>query len=84
MIPEFHPVQVQRRPHTTPVVPKAVALKAYEVYSHCFTKQDAMINGGCRGGFGAGEYIAFLYAASLPKAEWRARVDEALAGMVSP
>jgi hypothetical protein len=35
----------------------------------------------CRGGFGVGELIAFLYAHSFPKTEWRQRVDEAFKGM---
>jgi hypothetical protein len=40
-----------------------------------------MVMNGCRGGFGAGELIAFLYARSFPKDEWRKRFDEALKGM---
>lgn len=61
--------------------PQAVTLRAYEVYRHVHGPQEAMITGGCRGGFGVGELIAFLYARSFPQAEWRARVDEAFAGM---
>ena len=43
-------------------------------------QQPAMVTGECRGGFSAGELIAFLYARSFPKTEWRARVDEAFKG----
>jgi len=73
----FHPIQTQR---VRPEIPAAVALRAYEVYRHVFGEQQAMIDParGYRGGFGVGEIIAFLYARSFPKEEWRARVDEAL------
>lgn len=62
-------------------VPQTVALAAYEVYSHVFRPQDDLITGSCRGGFGIGELIAFLYARSFPRNEWRKRVDEALTGL---
>lgn len=62
-------------------VPTVVAMRAYAVYSHVYGPQPAMVEGGCRGGFGAGELIAFLYAATFPKEEWRDRVDEALCGL---
>lgn len=75
-----HPVQTECC-HKGGVVPQKVTLAAYEVYCHVFGKQPAMIEGSCRGGFGVGELIAFLYARSFPKAEWRARVDEALTGL---
>lgn len=39
------------------------------------------MTGDCRGGFGKGELIAFLYARSFPENEWNLRVDEALRGM---
>lgn len=58
-----------------------VTLAAYEVYSAVFAPQEALITGNCRGGFGTGELIAFLYARSFPRHEWRARFDEAIAGM---
>lgn len=58
-----------------------VTLKAYEVYSHVYGKQEALITGHCRGGFATGELIAFLYARSFPKNEWRQRVEEAFKGM---
>lgn len=82
---EMHPVQVRPRPGQRHQVTNAVTLRAYEVYSHLYGPQPAMIEGGlngCRGGFGAGELIAFLYARSFPKVEWRERFDEALRGMV--
>ncbi len=58
-----------------------VTMAAYEVYVHCYGEQKAMVTGDCRGGFSAGELIAFLYAKPFPKKEWSARVDEALRGM---
>lgn len=61
--------------------PQVVTKRAYEVYAHVFGPQEAMITGGCRGGWGVGELIAFLYAHSFPKSEWRERVDEALTGL---
>ncbi|MNU04783.1 hypothetical protein D3C72_2493450 [compost metagenome] len=57
-------------------------MRAYEVYTHVYGAQEAMVTGGCRGGFGTGELIAFLYAHTFPKNEWSARVDEAFRGMV--
>lgn len=58
-----------------------VTLAAYEVYSHVYGKQEKLITGHCRGGFATSELIAFLYARSFPKNEWRERVDEAFRGM---
>jgi hypothetical protein len=55
-----------------------VTLRAYEVYCEIFHAQPAMVTNGCRGGFGIGELVAFLYARSFPKAEWRERFEEAL------
>ncbi len=63
------------------MVPKNIALAAYEVYCHCYGPQEALITGGCRGGLGMGEIIAFLYARSFPKTEWKAKVKEAFDGM---
>lgn len=76
-----HPVQNHFRPHTSCAAPVVVTMRAYEVYCAFYGEQPAMVTGGCRGGFGAGELIAFLYARSFPKEEWRKRVSEALAGM---
>lgn len=75
-----HPVQKSSN-HDQAVCPQVVTLAAYEVYVHCFGSQEAMVTGGCRGGFGASELVAFLYARSFPKDQWRMRVDEALIGM---
>jgi hypothetical protein len=75
---ETHPIQFRNCPHA---VPKVVTMLAYEVYCHVFWPQEALVTGWCRGGFSAGELIAFLYARSFPKSEWRVRVDEALMGM---
>lgn len=78
---KFHPVQTTDfcRHDIKAIVPEAVALKAYEVYSHCYGPQEALIDveAGCRGGFGIGELLAFLYARSFPKEEWKRRVEEA-------
>jgi hypothetical protein len=77
---EFHPVQISdlgRKPQ----LPSSVTLRAYEVYCHLFGAQPAMVDlagRGCRGGFGAGELIAFLYARSFPKEEWEKRFKEAI------
>lgn len=76
-----HPVQTKRYSHEQAEAPQVVTLAAYEVYSYVYAPQDALITGGCRGGFGASELIAFLYARSFPKEQWRARVDEAFRGM---
>lgn len=79
---EFHPIRthdVTRRGMA--VMPSEVTLRAYEVYCHVFIPQPAMVDlagRGCRGGFGVGELVAFLYAHSFPKEEWSKRVDEAL------
>ena len=70
-----------RHPHERGQVCDAVYMKAYEVYAHVYGPQIALIQGQCRGGFGKGELVAFLYAASFPKSEWRKRVDEAYEGM---
>lgn len=80
-----HPVQnhhhASRLNGRTAVAPQVVTLRAYEVYKHIYGAQEAMITGGCRGGFGVGELIAFLYAYPFPKADWQRRVDEAFRGL---
>ena len=84
--PEIHPVQVHVEAHKRPSISSLVTLRAYEVYCALYGEQHAMIDlagRDCRGGFGAGELMAFLYARSFPKNEWRARVDEAFNGMQS-
>ena len=75
-----HPVQVGKRGDKGEV-PQVVTMKAYEVYCHVFSPQKSLVEGTCRGGFGTSELIAFLYAATFPKEQWRSRVDEAFAGM---
>jgi len=75
-----HPVQTECC-HRGGVAPQVVTLRAYEVYRHVYGAQEALITGGCRGGFSVGELIAFLYACPFPKAEWNDRVDEAFRGM---
>lgn len=77
---EVHPIQGLST-HAVVQLPKAVTMAAYEVYCHIYGKQEAMVTGGCRGGFATGEIIAFLYARPFPKAEWSARVQQAFAGM---
>lgn len=76
---ETHPIQTVD--HRGGKCPKVVTMRAYEVYSKVWGPQEALITGGCRGGFGTGELIAFLYARSFPKEEWDARFNEALRGM---
>lgn len=73
----IHPVQNAKISYC----PQVVTLRAYEVYKHVYGEQPALITGWCRGGFGVGELIAFLYAYGFPKSEWRQRVDEAFKGM---
>ena len=76
---DVHPVQTVD--HKGGKAPRVVTMRAYEVYCAIFGTQAALITNGCRGGFGTGELIAFLYAHSFPKDEWHKRFDEALAGM---
>jgi len=68
------PVQTNGR--KAGLIDKGPYLMAYEVYSHVYGPQKALIEGACRGGFSTCELIAFLYARSFPKSEWRQRVDE--------
>lgn len=81
--PVMHPVQAKDRVQLRPggQVTSAVTLKAYEVYCELYGEQRALVTGGCRGGFSTGELVAFLYARSFPKAEWRQRAAEAFRGM---
>lgn len=76
----IHPVQTANR-RVPGQLRSEVTLRAYEVYKKVFTAQEAMITGGCRGGFSTGELIAFLYARTFPQEEWYARFNEALKGM---
>lgn len=73
------PLQVRhesQRLREPPQIPESVHLAAYEVYCRIFAPQQTMIEGNCRGGFGAEELIALLYARSFPRDEWRERFDE--------
>lgn len=80
--PEVHPVQNRRVvDHKPTVAPKVVTMRAYEVYCEIYREQPAMVTGGCRGGFGVGELLAFMYARTFPRAEWRERFEEGLRGM---
>ncbi len=73
-----HPIQLSGE--RTAEVPQVVSLRAYEVYCEVFGPQSALVTQGCRGGFGAGELIAFLYAHSFPKEQWNDRMKEAFKG----
>ena len=78
---ETHPVQGMTRDRKQATAPVAVTMRAYEVYYHVYNPQVALVTGGCRGGFGVGELVAFLYARSFPKEEWRERFVEACEGL---
>jgi len=78
---ETFPVQSNPTNRKNATAPKVLVMRAYEVYCHVFAPQEAMVTGHCRGGFASGELIAFLYARSFPKEEWKARVEEALIGL---
>ena len=73
---KFHPIQEHRKLGS---IPESVALKAYEVYCDLYGAQPALVDEakGCRGGFCTGELIAFLYARTFPREQWRQRFDEA-------
>ena len=79
MTVETHPVQTVD--YKGGRVPKVVTMAAYEVYCKLFGPQEALVTGECRGGFGTGELIAFLYARGFPPDEWGKRCDEAMKGM---
>ena len=78
---KVHPVQTVD--HKGGRAPQVVTMRAYEVYCHVHSPQEALVTGGCRGGFGTGELIAFLYARSFPREQWRARAEEAFRGAVN-
>lgn len=79
--PPVHPVQTHQYRSGNAVAPQTVTMRAYEVYCNVYSPQEAMVTGGCQGGFSTGELVAFLYARSFPKDEWRRRVYEAFKGM---
>ena len=74
------PVQSRSRRNEQSSIGDAVHMAAYEVYSHVYKPQQDLTEGNCRGGFCLGELVAFLYARSFPKSEWRERVKEAFEG----
>lgn len=76
-----HPIQLPYRRVAGACMPTSVTMMAYEVYCHVYAPQEALITGGCRGGFSVGELIAFLYARNFPKAEWDMRVQEVFKNM---
>lgn len=83
--PEIHPVQNDPHGGIGGRISSLVTLRAYEVYCELYGPQPALLDlagKNCRGGFSSGELIAFLYAHSYPKSEWRARVAEAFKGMI--
>ena len=80
-IRDTFPVQTRQPIHDGAKVNRLVYMAAYEVYSAVHGPQEALLTGHCRGGFGAGELIAFLYAKAFPRSEWRARCNEAFKDM---
>lgn len=76
-----HPVQTRQAIHRSAQCPQIVTRRAYEVYCKVHRPQEALMTGNCRGGFSAGELIAFLYAHTFPQAEWEQRAEEAFHGM---
>lgn len=79
--PKMFPIQKGNLlPRDSATVRESVYMRAYEVYCHVYAPQEALITGTCRGGFGLGELVAFLYASGFPRDEWRDRVDEAFVG----
>jgi hypothetical protein len=53
----------------TPGIPWSMHLEAYDVYCKRYGKQQALIEGGCRGGFGTNELDMFIPG-------WRDRLSE--------
>ena len=78
---EQHPVQTNGHRRGPGKAPKVVTMRAYEVYKKLHGEQEALVTGHCRGGFGAGELVAYLYAHTFHQSEWHERFDEALRGM---
>ena len=80
---EVHPIQLpyNSNRNKSGLMSSAVTLRAYDVYCSVCSPQPELVTGGCRGGFGVGELITFLYARSFPEGEWEYRVKEASKGM---
>ena len=84
MSTELHPVLIFYRAGMSGKCSAALTRRAYDVYCHVVERPQAnMLTGEC-GGFGIGELMAFLYARSFPKDEWKKRVEEAFDGMQLP
>ena len=79
------PIQAHHLPSRDQgLVPEPVYMAAYEVYRAIYGEQLAVIDlegRNCRGGFSTAELVAFLYAATFPREQWRAKVDEAFEGI---
>lgn len=74
------PVQLNlEMPRKGETIPRDMYLAAYEVYCVVHAPQAALVQGNCRGGFSVGEVLAFLYARSFPRNQWRAVCDDLFA-----
>ena len=81
-IPKQMPIQnLDKLGRERLTVPEPVYMAAYEVYCHYWRPQEALVTGGCRGGFAINELVAFLYAKQFPKEQWKEKVREAWEGM---
>ena len=78
---KIFPIQGATRNRKAGQVCETVYMRAYEVYCRVYGPQEALVTGGCRGGFSRGELVAFLYARSFPANEWQERTDEAFREM---
>ena len=78
---EMHPVQTIRVVRGQSKLSTDVTMIAYEVYCHIHQPQEALVTGGCRGGFGVGEIIAYLYAYPFPKHQWADRAQHVFDNM---
>jgi hypothetical protein len=79
-IPEvkLSPIQMPRSSYTYKgKVQEGISRQAYAVYSHIYGDSQSFERLNERGGFGIGELVAYLYAHSYPKVEWRKRADAA-------
>ena len=79
--PQIHPVQANTRARSPATAPVCVTMRAYEVYCAIYGPQPELVEGTCRGGFSSGELIAFLFAHSFPKGEWKERWLQAIRGL---
>jgi hypothetical protein len=72
----MHPVQIHDLRDAQ--LPAVVTERAFEVYDAIWPGR-TLDDINTRGGLGVREVVAFLYARSFPREEWRKRFDEALA-----